>query len=406
MPNLSSAQIFVVDDEAANVRLLTRILESEGYTSVRAFTDSAAALEAASVWCPDLVLLDLHMPQVDGLDFLASLRAHAGEDEFVPVLVVTGDVTRTALRSALERGANEFVTKPIDADEILLRVRNLLSIRSAYQELRGSNAELAEALRVRTRSEDDVAADREHRAEVIRAIADRGGPAMVFQPIVELTSGAAVGVEALARFGSEPERGPDAWFADAAALGLGTELELSAIESALRHLSELDPSLIVAVNVSAATMLQPAFLERLSSWPLGRMSFEVTEHQPVDDYDSLAGVTAELRDRGALVCVDDAGAGYASLRHILKLRPNVIKLDLTLVRDIDTDPVKRALASALTRFATELGAALTAEGIETASELATVRALGVDFGQGYFIAQPGPAKTVCQANALAAVEVG
>jgi EAL domain-containing protein (putative c-di-GMP-specific phosphodiesterase class I)/FixJ family two-component response regulator len=405
MPNLTSAQIFVVDDEVANVRLMTRILESEGYTSVRAFTDSAAALAAASLFCPDLVLLDLHMPHVDGLDFLASLRAHA-EDEFVPVLMVTGDVTRTALRSALERGANEFVTKPIDADEMLLRVRNLLSIRRAYQELRDTNAELAEELRVRTRDDDDVAADREHRADVIRAIAARGGPAMVFQPIVELASGAAVGVEALARFGSEPDRGPDAWFADAAALGLGTELELSAIESALRHLSELDPSLIVAVNVSAATMLEPAFRARLSSWPLSRMSFEVTEHQPVDDYDPLAEVTAELRDRGALVCVDDAGAGYASLRHILQLHPNVIKLDLTLVRDIDSDPVKRALASALTRFASELGAALTAEGIETASELATVRALGVDFGQGYFIAQPGAAKSVCQANALVAAQTG
>jgi EAL domain-containing protein (putative c-di-GMP-specific phosphodiesterase class I)/CheY-like chemotaxis protein len=406
MPNLTSAQIFVVDDDATNVRLMTRILESEGYTCVRAFTDSAAALEAASLFRPDLVLLDLHMPQVDGLDFLESLRAPAGDDEFVPVLVVTGDVTRTALRSALERGANEFVTKPIDADEVLLRVRNLLSIRCAYQELRGHNAELAEALRARTRTDDDVAADRDHRADVIRAIAERGGPAMVFQPIVDLTSGVAVGVEALARFGSEPERGPDAWFADAAALGLGTDLELSAIESALRHLSELDPSLILAVNVSAATMLRPAFRARLTAWPLGRMSFEVTEHQPVDDYDALAEVTAHLREQGALVCVDDAGAGYASLRHILKLRPNVIKLDLTLVRDIDTDPVKRALASALTLFATELGAALTAEGIETAAELATLRALGVDFGQGYFIAQPGAAKRVCEANALATVKAG
>ncbi len=403
MPNLTSAQIYVVDDDAANVRLMTRILESDGYTSVRAFTDPAAALEAASLWCPDLVLLDLHMPDLDGLDFLESLRAHVGEDELVPVIVITGDATRTALRSALERGANEFVTKPIDADEVLLRVRNLLSIRFAHRELRHHNAELADALRTRTRSEDVVAADREHRAQVIRSIADRGGPAMVFQPIVELTTGTAVGVEALARFGTEPERGPDAWFADAAALGLGTELELSAIGSALRHLSELDPSLIVAVNVSAATMLQPAFRDRLHAWPLERMSFEVTEHHPVDDYDTLAEVTADLRARGALVCVDDAGAGYASLRHILKLRPNVIKLDLTLVRDIDVDPVKRALASALTLFATELGAALTAEGIETASELATVRALGVDFGQGYFIAQPGAAKSVCQANALEAV---
>jgi putative two-component system response regulator len=107
------------------------------------------AADVRDLRCPDLVLLDLHTPEVDGLDFLASLRAHVGDD-FVPVLVVTGDVTRTALRRALERGADELVTKPIDADEVLLRVRKLLSTRSAYHELRGSNAELAETLRVRT----------------------------------------------------------------------------------------------------------------------------------------------------------------------------------------------------------------------------------------------------------------
>lgn len=401
-PNLTSAQIFVVDDEEPTVRLMTRILESDGYSAVQGFTDPAAALDAASLWTPDLVVLDLHMPQVDGLDFLTTLRGRLADDDFVPVIVVTGDATRTALRGALERGAMEFLTKPIDADEVLLRVRNLLSIRCCYQALRHDNAELADELRARTRSEDLAAADRGHRADVIRTIVDRGGPAMVFQPIVELATGAIVGVEALARFGSEPDRGPDQWFADAAMLGLGPDLELAAIEAALRHEPELDPSWIIAVNVSAATMLTPEFAAAAAGWPLARISFEVTEHQPVDDYEALSKVAAEVRRHRALISVDDAGAGYASLRHILKLKPDVIKLDVTLTRDIDADPVKRALASALTLFAAELDAAITAEGIETASELASLRSLGIDFGQGFFIAQPGAARSVCEANALAA----
>ena len=391
-PLSADAGIFLVDDDARNLQLMDRILAGAGYETVRKFNDPRLALEVLVHSCPDLILLDLDMPDLDSSRFMELLHSQTSPSDFVPVIVLTSDTSRSALWAALEAGASEFVTKPIADAELLLRVRNLVSIRYCHQELKNTNVALANELRARTRLDDQRASERTHQAHTIRRIIERGGPAMVFQPIVELSTGRTVGVEALARFGTEPQRGPDQWFADAALVGLGAELELSAIEAALRHLPDIDPSYVVAVNISPATMFTREFTALTEALPLDRMSFEVTEHQPIDDYERLRDVAADLRSRGALMVVDDAGAGFASLRHILKLEPDVIKLDITLTRDIDRDPVKRALASSLTTFAGDIGAAITAEGIETHAELLALRALGIDYGQGFFLAQPASAR--------------
>jgi EAL domain-containing protein (putative c-di-GMP-specific phosphodiesterase class I) len=128
----------------------------------------------------------------------------------------------------------------------------------------------------------------------------------------------------------------------------------------------------------------------LAGLPEGRVVLEITEHAPVDDYDHLTAALERLRRAGVSVAVDDAGAGFASLQHILRLRPDVIKLDITLVRDINRDPVKRALASSLVTFAGDIGSQITAEGIETPEELAALVDLGVPWGQGYYLGRPGP----------------
>jgi len=210
----------------------------------------------------------------------------------------------------------------------------------------------------------------------------------VFQPIVELATGTTLAVEALSRFGTEPGRTPDQWFADATLLGLGAELELVALMAALRHLDELDQGWVMALNVSPATIFTSDFRDLTADIDLNRVAFEITEHQPIDDYEALAAATATLRARGARLCVDDAGAGYASFRHILKLDPDVIKLDISLTRGVDSDPVKRALAASLVRFANDIDAAITAEGIETQAELDVLHDLGIRYGQGRYIAQP------------------
>jgi EAL domain-containing protein (putative c-di-GMP-specific phosphodiesterase class I)/DNA-binding NarL/FixJ family response regulator len=382
---LSAAQIFVVDDEETNAGLLASILRRAGFAQVSTFADPRLALDAVSRTQPDLVVLDLHMPDMDGVTFLNALRAGQSDTDFVPVLVLTADPTPDALKNALRAGANDYVVKPAFSDELLLRVRNLLSIRFCHEELKSTNTALSAELRARARFEDERAADRGQMMRTVQAIIDRGGPQIVFQPIVDLATGTTVGVEALSRFGT---RTPDKWFADAATVGLGAELELAAIGAALSQLDQLDPSWILALNLSPNTIFAPGFHELICNFDPKRLSFEITEHEPIADYETLSDATAALQARGARICVDDAGAGYASLRHILKLHPDVIKLDITLTRDVDSDPVKRALASSLERFAAEVGAAITAEGIETQAELDALRTLGVHYGQGFFIAEP------------------
>lgn len=211
---------------------------------------------------------------------------------------------------------------------------------------------------------------------------------IVLQPIVALATGRVVAVEALSRFSAEPPRPPAAWFADAAALGLAVELDLLAIRSALAHLNKVPKGVRLSLNASPATLCTPEFIEVLASTPGERLAIEITEHAPVDDYTALRTVLSGLRSRGTQLMVDDAGAGFSSFRHILDLKPDVIKLDLSLTRDIDTDPLRRALAASLVAFAHEIGATIVAEGIETAEELEVLLALGVTHGQGYLLARP------------------
>lgn len=213
---------------------------------------------------------------------------------------------------------------------------------------------------------------------------------MVYQPIVDLRSGRMVAVEALARFSGPPALTPDVWFADAEAAGLGVELELAAVDMALRALPELPPQVAMAVNVGPAGICSPALRDMVAAAGPKRVIVELTEHSRIDDYDELTAVRAELRALGARLSVDDTGAGYSSLAHIINLSPDVIKLDLALTRNIDSDLVRRYLAHALVRFASEAGTLLVAEGIETPGELQALRELGITYGQGYHLARPAP----------------
>jgi PAS domain S-box-containing protein len=217
----------------------------------------------------------------------------------------------------------------------------------------------------------------------------------VFQPIINLTTGSVIGAEALSRFPDEPVLAPDRWFADAAEVGLGVELELLAVASALDAARQLPPRIYVPFNLSPAALRsrQLIGLLRTSAWQPQptRLVVEITEHVSVEDYEPLAVCIDELRRLGVRLAVDDAGAGYASFRHILRLTPDYIKLDRELVDGMDADPARRALVSAVVTFARDVGAAVIAEGIETAGELRTARLLRVEAAQGYFIARPSPA---------------
>ncbi len=230
-----------------------------------------------------------------------------------------------------------------------------------------------------------AAAQRRHR---IIDILERQAITMVFQPIVALDTGRIVGAEALARFPGHPNPTPDVWFAEAATEDLGIDLELAAVGAALGRLNDLPAGSYLSINVSPSAALSPQLQRLLSGAPAHRIVVELTEHASVDDYEEVIAALHVLRTSGVRLAVDDAGAGFASLRHILNLRPDLIKLDLALTRGIDRDPARRALAASLLAFGAEIGASIVAEGIETPGELSSLRTLGVRYGQGYHLGLP------------------
>jgi EAL domain-containing protein (putative c-di-GMP-specific phosphodiesterase class I) len=221
----------------------------------------------------------------------------------------------------------------------------------------------------------------------IRAILDSEHMDIEFQPIFDLLDCRIVSLEALARFWTEPMRPPSVWFAEATEVGLGVELELAAMRAALLRLDEFPADVAIALNVSPATALDPRFCELLLD-VAERVVIEITEHAQVDDYDALRAALAPLRERGAQLAIDDVGAGFANLRHILRLAPDIVKLDLSLTQEIARDPAREALASSLVGFAGGVGASIVAEGISSDEDLALLRTLGVDYGQGFHLARP------------------
>jgi EAL domain-containing protein (putative c-di-GMP-specific phosphodiesterase class I) len=230
----------------------------------------------------------------------------------------------------------------------------------------------------------------EQRKRIVEVMEQHHQPKIVYQPIYDLKTRRMVGVESLSRFQVMPQRTPDVWFAEAAAVGLGPTLEACAARRALDALGELPKDVYVSVNASPEFILSGALAPLLHGVDAHRAVLEITEHASVSDYARLLEVLSPLRALGLRIAVDDTGAGYASMRHILSIEPDLLKLDISLTRGIDHDPKRRALASALIVFAHETRVAVIAEGVETAAELRALRALGVTKVQGYYLGRPMP----------------
>jgi EAL domain-containing protein (putative c-di-GMP-specific phosphodiesterase class I) len=235
--------------------------------------------------------------------------------------------------------------------------------------------------------------ERARHAEIAHRLAPilyAGGPAVVLQPIVELASGRRIGAEALSRFPAEWGKPPDVCFAEAHGIGQGDRLELLALQRAADYLDEV--SGYVAMNVSPATLLTPACTELLSEFRLDRVVLELSEHDRVADYAVLREVLGPLRAAGMRLAIDDVGAGFSSLRHIILTTPDVIKLDRTIVDGVSADPVLTTLVRSLVDFAKGCSARVVAEGVETAADADVLLGLGVDYGQGWYYGRPGPAE--------------
>jgi EAL domain-containing protein (putative c-di-GMP-specific phosphodiesterase class I)/CheY-like chemotaxis protein len=207
----------------------------------------------------------------------------------------------------------------------------------------------------------------------------------VFQPIVDLERRRVTGYEALTRF--EDGARPDLRFAEAARFGLGLELEVATLAAAVDAARKIPEKRWLGINVSPALVLQGDPLSALARRANRDLVLELSEHEEIEDYAKLGAALERLQPLLRL-SVDDAGAGFASLRHIVVLRPAFLKLDLSLVRDIDRDPARQAIVAGLCRFAVIIGGRVVAEGIETEAELAALSRLEVDLGQGYLLGRP------------------
>jgi len=229
---------------------------------------------------------------------------------------------------------------------------------------------------------------RERSVALVTAAIDAGQPRLVYQPIFALENGAVEGVECLSRFDAEPLRPPNEWFADAADVGMGIELESIAIRKAVADLRTVPGDFYVAFNCSPAMITSDELRSALQDIPPQRVVLEITEHSYVENYAALRQALVPLRASGVRIAIDDTGAGYASMRHILSIDPDIIKLDISLTHNIDRDRRRRALAGAMLEFARHTGSTIIAEGVENAEELATLRELGVSEAQGFYFGKP------------------
>ena len=206
-----------------------------------------------------------------------------------------------------------------------------------------------------------------------------------FQPVLSLADGAVVGYEALTRF--DDGVAPDVRFGEALRLELGEALERATLGAAVEAARSLPPGAFLALNVSPSFALD-AQLSVLLRDAQRQIVLEITEHAPIEDYGVLGAALSRIPR--IQLAIDDAGSGYASLRHILALRPAYVKLDTSWVRDIDADPARQALVAGLAHFAEEIGCQLIGEGIESEAERSALLRLGVGLGQGYLLGYPAP----------------
>jgi EAL domain-containing protein (putative c-di-GMP-specific phosphodiesterase class I)/DNA-binding NarL/FixJ family response regulator len=379
-------EVLIADDEQNVLDVLTALVGSDPELRVvGAVRDAEAAIDTAFRIQPDVALLDARMPGGGGIRAAREIQRRCPNTN---VIALSAHEDSGTVMAMLEAGAIAYVAKGDSTDEILRAIRRSTEGRATLSV--GIAQHAAEALaefhsyRLRSVPKHRRASDR-----ITRALSGHG-LTTVFQPVVDLRSGTVVGVEALSRFSMRPRRPPNEWFAEAGNVGLRTELEALAVTRAVRAADALPDDLDLFINVSPATLCALDLRSAIENKALDRIVFEITEHAPVDDYDGLAATIASLRADGIRVAVDDVGAGFSSLRHVVRLRPDFVKLDTTLTQKVERDAVRAALVVTLVSFASEASATVIAEGIESPDQLSALQRIGVPLGQGFLLGRPGP----------------
>lgn len=375
---ISPARILIADDDDAMRDALSAVINSDPRLHlVGSACDAQEAIQLASQLRPDVAVLDVKMPFGGGSRATLEIRSQSPHTK---ILAFSAYGDRATVLDLVRRGASGFLVKGSAPSELLSGIHAVHSGASTLSpvvahEVVGQLHDLMH--------QEDLAQDLVQSTLASLQSAMRGGLHSVYQPIFTLADRQVIGFEALSRFHSGGS--PVHWFDKAEKAGILIDFELAAIASALA--SRPSPlNSYLALNASPQTILSGRLTPLLAS--SSNLVIEITEHAPVSNYPALALALAPLRARGVRLAVDDAGSGFASLRHILLLAPQIIKLDLTLVRGIDLSAPQRALAQALTTFAHALNATVVAEGIESQTELQVLLSLGVECGQGYLLGRP------------------
>ncbi|HZB01193.1 MAG TPA: EAL domain-containing protein [Actinomycetota bacterium] len=376
-------RVLLADDEEEVLDVMTDLMASDPAIDVvgRA-RDARQAIDLARAAGPDVALVDVRMPGGGGAVAARGIRRDSPPTR---VVAVSADSHAEAVLAMLDAGATGYVGKEEPVEQILRAVHRAVDGKAslAVSSLASMTEQLVERGSDRTARERRVAGDR-----ISRAI-EGSGIDVVFQPIVDLFGGGVAGVEALVRFRGTPRhRSPEAWFAEAASVGLLPELEITAIELAIAHLDRIPAGTYLSVNLSPGTICSEELPGVLGD-RAHRLMLEVTEG-PLADEEAALACLHSLRDLGVKIAIDDVGAGYAGLSRVVALSPDFIKLDRSVVAGVATDPFRRSLIQRMVSFATDVGIGVIAEGIETEADLEELRALSVPFGQGFYLGRPGP----------------
>jgi EAL domain-containing protein (putative c-di-GMP-specific phosphodiesterase class I) len=375
-PATASPRILVVDDNTALLEMLVELLSSKGY-EVRPAPSGTAALAELKEREFDLVLTDIQMPDATGVDVLRSVRQR---DLDTPVILMTGNPTVESAVQALELGALRYLVKPFREPDMLGVVQQALG----WSRLARLRREALAAV-----GADHLVADRAGLESVYqRAVAELW---MAYQPVVWARDGALFGHEALLRTRAHDVGGPNAILEAAERLGRIRELGHKVRACVARDIAGSSQGAWL-VNLHPLELTDPELGS--SQDPLRpsapQVCFEITERASLEGVRGLREITAGLRRHGFRIAVDDLGAGYAALSTFANLEPDLVKLDISLVRGVEASATRRKLVGSMAALCHDLGILVLAEGIETEVERQALVGLGCDLLQGYLIGRPGP----------------
>lgn len=380
-------RVILADDHPEFLDALVSIVQREpDLELVGKAQDTPGAVRLATLYQPDVALVDWRMPGGGGVTAIEQI---ARVSPHTRVVALSSSQERDVVLQMLRAGASSYVVKSVGGRDLVDALRRAaaggatLSPEAATPVIEELVVQLA-----RSDDQDERRARKAEQEALIRSIIDDADFTVAFQPIVSIDRDRVLGVEALARFEARPRQSPDVWFGEAAAVGLGVELDLAVARKSLSIVPDLPPGVDLFLNLSPDTVFSGRYEDALAAVSGQRVVLELTEHAAVHDYERLGRIVDDLRASGFRIAVDDVGAGYASLRHLLNLAPDMLKIDISLCRAIEGDRARQLLVKALTSLGRELGATVLAEGIETSAELSALRRLGVEYAQGFLLGRP------------------